>query len=73
MVLSYEQWLIWTTIGLIGNYLVWVAVEKEFVDYRSASYYCFWDCVGCLGARLAGYSRKRIGYLMNGLTTWDAL
>jgi TM2 domain-containing membrane protein YozV len=72
MVLSYEQWLIWTTICLIGNYLVWVAVGMDYIDYRSEFFYWFWNCVGCLGARLVGYSTKRIGYSVNGLTKWDA-
>ena len=69
MVLSYEQWLIWTTIGLIGRYLLWLAEKKIFIDHRSAFYYLFWARVAEFGARLAGHSKKRLGYLVK----WGAL
>ena len=42
MVLSYEQWLIWSTISLLGRYLLWLAWKKIVIDDRILLYYWFW-------------------------------
>ena len=60
---SYEQWLFWCAIGAVGNLLVCISVNQDYIDGRSDFFYWYWYCVGCVGARIAYWARQRLGYL----------